>query len=130
MPVSLNLAPEVKAVAAREAERLLAEIEGVTAVVVASIDGFDIASAMKIGDASRVAALASSISALGMVVSQEAQLGLSKSVTIGTDSGFAMVYSVHRPDTELVVIVIAGGAALLGQVAYCTARTAAALAAI
>ncbi|WP_028601598.1 roadblock/LC7 domain-containing protein [Ottowia thiooxydans] len=118
MSTNLNLAPGVKEIASREAELFLNEVNGVTAVVVASIDGFDIAAAMKHGDAARVAAMASSISAIGSVVSQEANLGRSKSVTINTESGFAMVYAVHRTDAELIVNVIADGNAILAQVAY------------
>ena len=52
------------------------------------------------------------------MVSQEAGLGRSKSVTIDTDSGFAMVYSVARDDAELIINIIANGNAMLGQVAY------------
>ncbi|MET4578970.1 putative regulator of Ras-like GTPase activity (Roadblock/LC7/MglB family) [Ottowia thiooxydans] len=128
MSMNMNLAPEVMEVARREAELFLNEVDGVTAVVVASIDGFDIASAMKEGDAARVAAMASSISAIGSVVSQEANLGRSKSVTINTESGFAMVHGVYRHDSELIVNVIANGDAILAQVAYRAAQFARTLA--
>lgn len=128
MSVNLKLAPAAKVMAAREAQKMLDEVDGVTAVVVATIDGFDVASAMKAGDAARVAAMASSISAISSVVSQEANLGRNKSVTIDTEAGFAMVYSVHRDDTELVINVIADGSAILGQVAYRTTQFAKTLA--
>lgn len=128
MSVKLNLAPTAKVIAAREAQAILDEINGITAVVVATVDGFDIASAMRGGDAARVAAMASSIAAISSVVSQEANLGRNKSVTIDTESGFAVVYSVHRPDAELVINVIADGSAILGQVNYRTANFAKALA--
>lgn len=122
MSVNLNLSAAAKALAARESQSILDEVDGVTAVVVATVDGFDIASAMRSGDAARVAAMASSISAISAVVSQEASLGRNKSVTIDTDSGFAVVYSVHRNDAELVINVIANGNAILAQVAYRTAQ--------
>ena len=128
MSMNLNISPDVMEIARREAELFLNEVEGVTAVVVASIDGFDIASAMKDGDAARVAAMASSISAIGSVVSQEANLGRSKSVTINTESGFAMVHGVYRQDAELIVNVIANGNAILAQVAYRAAQFAKSLA--
>lgn len=103
----------------------MAETEGVTAVVVATVDGFDIASAIRSAlDPSRIAAMASSISAIAYVVSDEAKLGKGKRVTIETQAGFAVVYSVPRTDTELVVIVISDGRTLLGQIAYRTAATA------
>ena len=118
MSVKINLAPSAKVIASREAEKMLSEVDGVTAVVIATLDGFDVASAMRHGDPARVAAMASSISAISSVVSQEASLGRNKSVTIDTESGFAVVFSVHRPDADLVINVIADGSAILGQVAY------------
>lgn len=117
------LSDAVKAAAQQEAQSLLDEVEGITAVVVASVDGFDIASAIRGDvDASRVAAMASSISAISEVVAQEVALGRNRSVTIDTDAGFAMVYSAMRADGQLIVNVIAREGALLGQVAYRTAR--------
>ena len=128
MSVNLKLSPTAKVIAAREAQNFLDEVNGVTAVVIATVDGFDVASAMRAGDAARVAAMASSISAISSVVSQEANLGRNKSVTIDTESGFAMVYSVHRDDAELVINVIADGSAILGQGAYRIAQFARTLA--
>ena len=128
MSVKINLAPSAKVIASREAEKMLSEVDGVTAVVIATLDGFDVASAMRHGDPARVAAMASSISAISSVVSQEASLGRNKSVTIDTESGFAVVFSVHRPDADLVINVNADGSAILGQVAYRTAQFAKTLA--
>ena len=128
MSVKINLAPSAKVIASREAEKMLSEVDGVTAVVIATLDGFDVASAMRHGDPARVAAMASSISAISSVVSQEASLGRNKSVTIDTESGFAVVFSVHRPDADLVINVIAYGSAILGQVAHRTAQCAKTLA--
>ena len=111
--------------AQQEADKILVETEGVTAVVIATIDGFDIASAIRSDlEPSRIAAMASSISAIAYVVSDEAKLGRGKRVTIETDGGFAVVYSVPRNDTELVLIVISDGRTLLGQIAYRTAAAA------
>ena len=122
---SLNLPPAARRLAQQEADKIMAETEGVTAVVVATVDGFDIASAIRSAlDPSRIAAMASSISAIAYVVSDEAKLGKGKRVTIETQAGFAVVYSVPRTDTELVVIVISDGRTLLGQIAYRTAATA------
>ena len=102
----------------QEAQRLLQETSGVVAVVVATVDGFDVGSAMQQGNPERVAAMASSIFAISAVVSQEANLGRSRSVTIDTEEGFAIVHSVYRPEADLVISVIAGEDAILGQVAY------------
>jgi len=101
------------------ANECVAEVVGVTAVVIATVDGFDVASACR-GEqnAARLAAMASSISAISSVVSMEAGLGDFKSVTIGTGNGFAVVHSVPRPDVELVINVIASGDAILAQVMH------------
>ena len=119
MTAEINLSGLARALAQREAQQFVDEVDGVTAVVVATIDGFDVVSAMRQGiEPGRIAAMASSIAAISAVVSQEAGLGKNKSVTIDTDSGFAMVYSVPREDADLVVNIIANGNAMLGQVAY------------
>jgi predicted regulator of Ras-like GTPase activity (Roadblock/LC7/MglB family) len=123
-----TLSPLVLHLAQREAQAFLDEVDGVTAVVVASIDGFDIASAIRGDiDPSRVAAIASSIAAIGSVVAQEAALGNPTSVMINTDNGFAQVFSVHRADMPLVINVIADARGVLAQVAYRGVRFAKAL---
>lgn len=114
----IQLPLTVRVLAAKQAAAFLEDISGMNAVVVATEDGFDIASAMKTGDAARIAALASSISAISAVVSQEASLGADKCVIIDTHDGFAVVYSAPRKDARLVIIAIASGQAILGQVAY------------
>ena len=78
----IQLPLTVRVLAAKQAAAFLEDISGMNAVVVATEDGFDIASAMKTGDAARIAALTSSISAISAVVSQEASLGADKCVTI------------------------------------------------
>ena len=128
MSATMPLAPGATSIAQREAQDLLDQVEGVNTVVVATVDGFDVASALRTGEAARVAAMASSISAISAVVSQEASLGRNKSVTIDTEAGFAVVHSVYRDDAELVIIVIANGGALLGQVNYRVAQFARTLA--
>ena len=111
-----NMPAGVRDAARRAALLCLAEVAGVTAVVIASVDGFDVASAFRGDqDASRIAAMASSISAISSVVALEAGLGSFKSVTINTDSGFAIVQAVPRSDIELVIHVIADGDAILAQ---------------
>lgn len=130
MTAKINLPTSVQTLAHAEAQSMLNEVSGVTAVVIATVDGFDVASVIKgNAEASRIAAMASSISAISSVVSQEAQLGRNKSVIIDTEAGFAVVYSVHREDAELVINVIANSSAILAQVTYRTAQFARALSA-
>lgn len=121
----MNLPESTQALALQEAQRLLYDVEGLTAVVIASVDGFDLASAVREDiEPSRIAAMASSIAAISEVVSQEARLGRGKSVTIDTEAGFAVLHSVHRRDLPLVINVIADETAIVGQVAYRAAQLA------
>lgn len=114
-----KISEALRRAAQQEARSILDNFSGVMAVVIATTDGFDVASAVTRGiDPVRVAAMASSISAIGSVVSQEAQLGRSKSVTISTEQGFSVLSTVYRPDVELVVNVVAGATAVLAQIAY------------
>ena len=129
MTAQINLPPSVQALARTEAQSMIDDVTGVTAIVVATVDGFDVASVIQgSAEAARIAAMASSISAISSVVSQEAQLGRNKSVIIDTEAGFAVVYSVHRQDAELVINIIANSSAILAQVTYRTAQFARALA--
>ena len=115
--------------ALREARKLVEELSGVTAVVVATADGFDVASASAGGaDPARVAAMGSSIVAIGDVVSQEARLGRRESVMVLMDSGFAVFHSVHRRDADLVINVLARDSAVPAMVAYRAAQLARTLA--
>lgn len=119
------LSPVVINLAQKEAQQLMDDIHEIQAVVIASVDGFDIASAVRSNmDASRIAAMASSIAAISGVVSHEAQLGRSRSVTIDTEAGFAVVRSVYRADVELIINVIAQEGVLIGEVAYRTTQLA------
>jgi predicted regulator of Ras-like GTPase activity (Roadblock/LC7/MglB family) len=123
-PVSALVA-SATAAANQEAKQIMADVEGIQAVVIATADGFDVASQTREGiDPERIAAMASSIAAISQVVSHEAQLGRSRSVTIDTDAGFAVVYNIHRSDIDLVINVVANERALLGQVIYRTAAAA------
>ena len=123
MTAKINLSKTIITFADSEAERMLTSVAGVTAVVIATVDGFDITSAIRgSANAARVAALASSISAISTVVSDEAALGLSKSVIIDTESGFAIVHCVRRADVELGINVNADSSAILGQVLYQTSQ--------
>lgn len=115
--------------AQREVRKLVEELTGVTAAVVATADGFDVASAcVSDADPARVAAMGSSIVAIGDVVSQEARLGRRESVMVFSDSGFAVFHSVHRRDTDLVINVLARDSAVPAMVAYRAAQLARTLA--
>jgi predicted regulator of Ras-like GTPase activity (Roadblock/LC7/MglB family) len=115
--------PPLKLKAVSEAQAILNDVLGVTAVVVTTADGFEIASASRQAfDPSRIAAMASSISAIGAMVSQEARLGRCRLVTVATDNGFTLISPVSHGRAELVVNVVADASAILAQVMYRTAQ--------
>lgn len=119
MTHSHTVSPLLKNIAAREAQNFLNELTGVKAVVIATIDGFDIASATNGNiEPARIAAMASSISAIGAVVAQETALSTPSSVVINSASGFVQVFTVARPDMQLIVLVVSDSTGVLAQVAY------------
>ena len=115
---NLLLAHTINA-AARKAQEALDAGLGINAVVMATVDGFAVASAMRANkDASRIAALASSIASIGSVATQEAGLGRCTSLTLNTEWGFAVVRHMVVDGVELVLIMVADGSGLLAQVMY------------
>lgn len=123
----MNPSDLFSATALRQAEReLQAMIDagaGIRAAVLATIDGFPVASArIDHSDPSRIAALASSIASIGTVATQEAGLGHCASVILNTDEGFAVVRQLRWQDHDLVLIAVSDGQALLAQVMYQAAQ--------
>jgi len=115
----MNIADYIVSAAKDECTNLLNEQNGVLAVVIASIDGFDLTSAVSgTLDASRIAAMASSIAAIGSVVTQEVHIGASKSVTVNTENGFVYITYVELSGVSHILNVIADKSAVLAQVIY------------
>ncbi len=115
----MNIDVGVLTNARNECSKLLEEQLGVLGVVISSVDGFDIASAVTRDlDPSKIAAMASSIAAIGIVVSQEASLGASKSITVNTEDGFVYITNVEIAGQPCALNVIANGSAILAQIIY------------
>ncbi len=101
--------PSFVNLAARKAREAVESGLGISAAVLATIDGFAVAHA-----------LASSISSIGSVATQEAGLGRCTNVILNTERGFAVVRQFQHAQQELVLITVADQSALLGQVMYKT----------
>lgn len=115
----MNITEHLKKAAQQECLQFLKEQSGVLCVVIASTDGFDIASAVTAElDPARIAAMASSIAAIGTVVSQEAALGKSKSVMVNTEDGLAYMTYVQMAGETFILNTIANHSALLAQIIY------------
>lgn len=118
----------VLAVAEKEVENIAKEVNGIKAIVIATVDGFDIVSrALDDTDPKRIAAMASSISAISHVVAQEAGLGSGKNIIINTTNGFVVLQNVQFKEYEVVINIVAKDFAILGQVSYYATRLAQAL---
>lgn len=114
-----TLSPSLLRVAERETKLVLAELVGIKAVVIASVDGFDVASASTDNvDPVRIAAMASSIAAIGSVVAHEAALGAPTNIMINSTMGFVQIFNVDRPDVQLIVNIVSDSSGVLAQVAY------------
>lgn len=110
--VSVNLAR-------RKCRDILDAGLGVQAVVLATVDGFPVASSSSGNcDPDRIAALASSIASIGSVATQEAGLGRCINLILNTDQGFAVVRQFFLEGFEVVLILVADGSSLLAQVMY------------
>lgn len=106
-------------IAKQKAKSMIESDSDIEAAVLATTDGFSVASAISNNsDADRIAALASSISTIGAIATQEAGLGRCSSVILNTEKGFAVVRQFSFKDKDLVLIAVAGGQAMLAKVMY------------
>ena len=105
------------AVGARVASELLESIDGARTVLVATIDGFALATAQRQPlDADRLAAIVSSIGALGAAASRETGIGTPRCLVVESTEGRLVVRCVQTDHHELVVAVLTDTQALLGRV--------------
>jgi predicted regulator of Ras-like GTPase activity (Roadblock/LC7/MglB family) len=113
--MSAQLEPWIRAKAQSTADELLANIEGVRAIVVATEDGFDVATAQtKPVDPSRIAAMTSSISAIGQILSQEAALGQPECLVVDATAGYLIMRRARCGSVVLVITALTNRQALLG----------------
>lgn len=103
----------------RALDGLMAQVDGATAAVIATIDGFDVASRVRSSDgAARLAAMASSISAICSVVCDESQVGAYQSISIESGGGYVVMVQIAHPDGPLILNLVASKKAVLAQMAY------------
>ncbi len=123
--MSAQIEPWIRAKAQAAANSLLGAIEGINAVVVATEDGFDVATAhIRPVDPPRIAAMTSSISAIGQILSQEASLGQPDSLVVDATEGFLIMRRVRCGAVVLVINALTSRKALLGLAMHSVAATA------
>lgn len=117
--------PAELALSAQQAiDTLFNKLSGVKALVVASVDGFSVASRAIIDvDANKVAAMASSFSALGVVVAEESHIGAKKVVTLEAESGYVILLDIARADFPMVLSITASSDTVLAQTLYLARET-------
>lgn len=118
-------------ICAEALERLLCDVPGIKAAVVATADGFEVTSAQSHQElaASRLSALASSLLALGQAALRELAMSGSGSVLIENSMGKIMLIDVRRERIPVVLCVVADGDSITGKVLWAAKQCAAELSA-
>jgi uncharacterized protein len=125
----MNIDPQLKTLAQEAVSTIMREAKNAKAVVIATEDGFEIASQVEsTAQTSRLSAMASSFSALGALVGEESQLGLCNNVIIDAQEGYILILQIRKTTQTYTMCVIAGKEAVIGQVLYFSKQAAALLA--
>lgn len=123
--MSLQIPGWVAAKAEAAAKALLNDIDGSHAIVIATEDGFDVACAMnRTVEAARIAAMTSSIAAIGQILSHEAALGQPHCLVVDASDGYLIMRRVRCGPVVLVITALTGSRALLGLTMHTVAAVA------
>lgn len=99
---------------------LIQKLSGVKGAVITTGDGFEVAvNVVSDTDGAKLAAMASSISAIGNMAVQETDLGSRhSSITIEGEDGYIFIMDIPNPSCPMILNVITSKSAVLGQVIY------------
>ena len=123
--MSLQIPGWVTAKAEAAAQELLRNIDGSNAIVIATEDGFDVACAMnRTVEAARIAAMTSSIAAIGQILSHEAALGQPNCLVVDASEGYLIMRRVRCGPVVLVINALTSSSALLGLAMHTVAGAA------
>ena len=124
----MTIAAYLKTACDRALDELMQEVKGIKAVVVATEDGFEVAARIEnTAQVARLSAMASSLAALGAMAGEESQLGVCHSLLMEASEGYIVIVQVRRADVSLIVSVVTGRDAVVGQVLYFSKKAAATL---
>jgi hypothetical protein len=111
------MSPSIKFHAQTVSETLLSEISGSHAVVIATVDGFDLAHAgQRRVDPARLAAIVSSLVALGNAASNETAIGTPQCLVIESSEGRLVARCMYVKGDALIVVWLTDKTVLLGMV--------------
>jgi uncharacterized protein len=120
----------LKAKSAAQLHYLVSQVSGVVAAVVSTSDGFEVASYVtNTSEVSKLAAMASSLTAIGAVIGEESKLGGLSCITVDAKNGFLVMVEVEHAQYPMILNVVAQKSAVLGQVLYHAKQVALSLAA-
>ena len=126
----MKITPQITSLAQEAVASIMREVKSAKAVVIATEDGFEVASAAEnTAQTSRLSAMASSFSALGALVGEESQLGFCNNVIIDAAEGYILIMQIRNASLTLTMCVVAGKDSVIGQVLYFSKQAAASLAA-
>ena len=121
----MHIDPAQQAGALAVIDRLMQEVKGIKAVVVSTEEGFEIASRTDhTAPVARLSAVASSLAALGAVAGEESQLGACDSIVVEAENGQIVMVQARGDALDLIVSVVTGRDAIIGQVLYFTKQAA------
>lgn len=121
----MNLNPQLQRAAQEAVDRVMSEIHHVKACLVATEDGFEVAACIhNDADIARLSAMAGSMSALAGIASEESHIGAAHNVVIQAGEGHIVMVQARRADVSLVLSIVTGGEALMGQLLYVSKQAA------
>ena len=124
----MDLDANLKRACDKALDELMQEVKGIKAVVISTEDGFEVAARVEnTAQIARLSAMASSLAALGAMAGEESQLGVCNSLVMEAEEGHIAILQVKRPEIALIVSVVTGREALVGQVLYYSKKAAASL---
>lgn len=114
-----SLAPQLQSAAQEAVDLVMREVKGAKAAVVSTEDGFEVAARVQnTAEVARLSALASSMAALGAIAGEESRVGVCNNVLIGATEGHILMLQARRNDVSLVLSIVAGREAIMGQILY------------
>ena len=121
----MTISPHLKTACDLALDELMQAVKGIKAVVVATEDGFEVAARVEnTAQIARLSAMASSLAALGAMAGDESRLGLCHSLLMEAADGFIAIVQVRRADVSLIVSVVTGRDAVVGQLLYFSKKAA------
>ena len=115
----MNIPYHIQKAADQVIESLMTEVKGIKAVVISTEDGFEVAARTEnTAQVSRLSAMASSLAALGAIAGEESNLGACDNLCIQAENGHIVMLQARNPAMGLIVSVITGTDAIIGQVLY------------